>query len=198
MDVPMIYQTFEDQTGTSPSIHKLPLLQIPENLLGKYVLDMGCNEGFFCFECEKRGAMVTGIDTSVFWIGRADERKEKTQSSVDFQCIDWEQFLDTTPLKFDLILFTSAFHYILGRQKTILQKIKNVMAPRGVLILEVPIADQYKRVIRPSDGATVEYPSMAMLERWLIDLRLQYKWTSDSIGMEGDRDVQRKIFHVWK
>lgn len=193
--MPIIYQTFEDQKGSSPSIDKLPLLQIPENLLGKYVLDMGCNEGFFSFECERRGAMVTGIDSNKLWIDRAEARN--TQNNVDFQCMDWEHFLDTTPLKFDLILFTSAFHYILGRQEEILEKIKNVMAPDGLLILEVGIAGEYKRIIRVSDGATVEYPTMWLLGKWLTRRSMDYKYINNGINLKGD-DVQRYIFHCKK
>jgi 2-polyprenyl-3-methyl-5-hydroxy-6-metoxy-1,4-benzoquinol methylase len=35
---------------------------LPENLLGKSVLDIGTSTGFFAFECARRGAQVTAID----------------------------------------------------------------------------------------------------------------------------------------
>ncbi len=36
--------------------------QLPQDLTGKSVLDIGCSDGYYSFECEKRGAKVTAID----------------------------------------------------------------------------------------------------------------------------------------
>jgi tRNA (mo5U34)-methyltransferase len=41
----------------------LRLSAIPTNLKHKTVLDIGCWDGFYSFECEKRGADVTAIET---------------------------------------------------------------------------------------------------------------------------------------
>ena len=41
---------------------RLKLMQIPENLTGKRVLDIGAYDGFFSFEFERRGAEVQSID----------------------------------------------------------------------------------------------------------------------------------------
>ena len=42
--------------GLAGGAHSLPYYGIPEDLSGKSVLDIGCWDGFFSFECEKRGA----------------------------------------------------------------------------------------------------------------------------------------------
>ena len=43
---------------------RLEFLQIPQDLTGKTVLDIGAWDGFFSFECERRGAKrVLAIDT---------------------------------------------------------------------------------------------------------------------------------------
>ena len=47
---------------TSMYFQKIKLSSIPNNLKHKTVLDIGCWDGFFSFECEKRGAKVTAID----------------------------------------------------------------------------------------------------------------------------------------
>lgn len=39
-----------------PTQRKLRRLGLPADLRGKTVLDIGCSDGFFAFECEKRGA----------------------------------------------------------------------------------------------------------------------------------------------
>jgi 2-polyprenyl-3-methyl-5-hydroxy-6-metoxy-1,4-benzoquinol methylase len=45
---------------------RLGLLQIPEDLTGKTVLDVGAWDGFFSSEFERRGAKVTAVDS---WTG---------------------------------------------------------------------------------------------------------------------------------
>ena len=40
----------------------LDTYQLPEDLSGRSVLDIGTSTGFFAFECAKRGARVTAID----------------------------------------------------------------------------------------------------------------------------------------
>jgi len=60
----------EDGTVTTPgrdySSAKLSLIQMPDDLTGKTVIDVGAWDGFFSFEAEKRGAKVLSIDT-VMW-----------------------------------------------------------------------------------------------------------------------------------
>lgn len=48
--------------GINDSQRILELLEIPDNLRGKTVLDLGTRDGFFAFECERRGAQVTAVD----------------------------------------------------------------------------------------------------------------------------------------
>ena len=48
--------------GFNESEKVLRLLDLPRSLAGKRVLDIGTRDGFFAFECEKRGADVTAID----------------------------------------------------------------------------------------------------------------------------------------
>ena len=52
--------------GRDNSEWKLSTLQMPKDLTGKSVIDVGAWDGFFSFEAEKRGADVLAIDT-VMW-----------------------------------------------------------------------------------------------------------------------------------
>ncbi len=59
----MSYQTFQGVAGDSDSPAKLDRLHLPTDLSGLSVLDVACNEGFFCQEAVRRGATrVVGID----------------------------------------------------------------------------------------------------------------------------------------
>ena len=49
--------------GTKDTLKELNTrIGLPERLDGQTVLDIGAAEGFYAFECEKRGAQVTGVD----------------------------------------------------------------------------------------------------------------------------------------
>ena len=49
---------------SEPAVEKLPYFLLPEDLSGMRVLDIGCAEGYFSFEAERRGAAeVIGIDS---------------------------------------------------------------------------------------------------------------------------------------
>jgi len=49
---------------SEPSVEKLPYFLMPDDLSGMRVLDVGCAEGYFSFEAERRGAAeVIGIDS---------------------------------------------------------------------------------------------------------------------------------------
>src|SRR5438128_953823 len=59
--------------GGDNSPQKLQAIRMPESFKGMSVLDVGAWDGFFCFECEKRGAAkVTAADTwegITKWVG---------------------------------------------------------------------------------------------------------------------------------
>ena len=51
------------QGRTYPARTLLPRLGLPDDLSGKTVLDVGTWDGFMAFECERRGARVTAVDS---------------------------------------------------------------------------------------------------------------------------------------
>ena len=59
--VPHWYHRFEFSPGvTTPGVNNssaaLAALELPDDLSGLRVLDIGARDGFFSFECERRGA----------------------------------------------------------------------------------------------------------------------------------------------
>jgi SAM-dependent methyltransferase len=62
------YQTIDlggglQTPGRYDSRQRLADLDLPADLAGRSVLDVGCNSGMYCFECKRRGAgRVVGID----------------------------------------------------------------------------------------------------------------------------------------
>jgi SAM-dependent methyltransferase len=54
---------YKDPLGQGESLNKWEAMQMPLDLTGKSVLDIGCAEGFFCLKSAERGAQrIVGVD----------------------------------------------------------------------------------------------------------------------------------------
>jgi 2-polyprenyl-3-methyl-5-hydroxy-6-metoxy-1,4-benzoquinol methylase len=105
----MPYQTFAEQ-GDSLTQEKLHHVKLPLTLNGRSVLDLGCNEGFFCLEAKRRGAAhVHGIDNNEGIITAAKRRAEAEGFDIRFSVCSMEEALTG---KYDFVLLLSALHYM--------------------------------------------------------------------------------------
>ncbi|HET9223859.1 MAG TPA: DUF1698 domain-containing protein [Roseiflexaceae bacterium] len=139
--------------GRDNSASKLERLNIPADLTGKRVLDIGANDGFFSFECERRGAQVVAIDeapTPGFRIAH-----ELLGSAVEFCQLNIYELTPAALGTFDVVLCLGVLyhlrHPLLG-----LERIYAIC--RDLLILETQVCDQY--FIAPS-GDRRELASIA-------------------------------------
>jgi len=86
--------------------------EIPEDLSGWTVLDIGCNAGFYCLELAKRGAIVTGIDIDDHYLRQANW----VISEFDINNITYKKMqiyeLAAENLSYDLILFMGVFYHL--------------------------------------------------------------------------------------
>lgn len=100
------------ETGDAEE-RKLELMRLPKDLSGKSVLDIGCNEGFFSFDAERRGAKrVVAIDKSVEAKEKFNLVKNLMKSKVELLFSDLLE-LDPAKLgKFDIVFFLSVFHHL--------------------------------------------------------------------------------------
>jgi tRNA (mo5U34)-methyltransferase len=111
---------------SDPLVEKLPYYGLPDDLTGKRVLDVGCAEGFFSFEAERRGAReVIAIDScpdSVrrFNLARAARRSHATAFLMNVYDLDRDR-LGT----FDLMLFYGVLYHLKHPQYA-LERIRDV------------------------------------------------------------------------
>ncbi len=95
---------------------RLRLLQIPQDLRGWSVLDIGSWDGFFAFECEKRGAdRVLAIDTFAWDTYGMDSflaAREILNSKVEHKRIDVHDLSPENIGMFDLVLFLGVFYHL--------------------------------------------------------------------------------------
>lgn len=184
------YQSFEGQSGASDSAQKLKCLGLPERLDGLSVLDLGCNEGFFCIDALKRGAArVTGIDANAEFIAKARARNSKIQYIND-------SWWNIPPEKYHLIYFLSAMHYE-PNPREFLNRIADHLAPSGVLVLECGIdtngRGQAWRTVQRKDGV-FRYPTQDYLLKSLLS-RYCARFHSPSVMQQGD-PCSRAVFHA--
>jgi tRNA (mo5U34)-methyltransferase len=115
---------------------RLKLLQLPDDLTGKTVLDIGAWDGFFSFECERRGAKrVLAIDTYSWDTYGKDGfllAHEMLNSRVEHRRCAAED-IDLSLGTFDLVLCLGVFYHLRSPIQ-VLDRIRQVTA--GTLILE--------------------------------------------------------------
>lgn len=100
------------ETGDAEE-RKLEMMRLPKDLSGKSVLDIGCNEGFFSFDAERRGAnRVVAIDKSVEAKEKFHLIKELMNSKVEFLFSDLLELNPATLGKFEIVYFLSVFHHL--------------------------------------------------------------------------------------
>ena len=113
---------------------RLRLLQIPEDLSGKSVLDIGAWDGYFSFEFERRGAArVLAIDTHSWDHGALDcflFARERLRSKVEFRRMDVHELDPDQVGCFDLV-FCAGVLYHMRNPLIGLERIRRVTRDRA-------------------------------------------------------------------
>jgi tRNA (mo5U34)-methyltransferase len=128
--------------GVDNTPERLRHIQMPENLGGKSVLDIGAWDGFFSFEAERRGA-VRVLATDYFcWseqVGRKagfDLAKKVLKSRVEELQIDLMELSPGRIGVFDLVLFLGVLYHM-RHPLLALEKVASVTS--GQLILDTEL-----------------------------------------------------------
>jgi tRNA (mo5U34)-methyltransferase len=85
-------------------------LQLPDDLSGKRVLDIGCWDGFYSFECERRGADVVAVDCwrpDGFFLAH-----EALQSHVQFHELSVYELSRERLGSFDIVLLLGVLYHL--------------------------------------------------------------------------------------
>ncbi|HZQ23505.1 MAG TPA: TIGR04290 family methyltransferase [Terriglobales bacterium] len=86
--------------------------EIPRNLSGATVLDIGCNGGFYSIEMKRRGAeRVLGIDVDERYLNQARFAAQTLNLDIEFQkCSVYS--VDQIPGQFDYVLFMGVLYHL--------------------------------------------------------------------------------------
>src|SRR5580704_17949096 len=100
---------------------RLGLFGLPEDLRGKRVLDVGAWDGWFSFECERRGAEVVAVDCVE--LDTFLEARELLGSRVEYHALDIAELSAKRLGRFDIVLFLGFLyhlrHPLLGLEKVL-------------------------------------------------------------------------------
>lgn len=100
---------------------RLALFGLPEDLTGKRVLDIGAWDGWFSFECERRGASVVAVDCVE--LDTFLEAKLLRDSRVEYLTLDVAELSAQVLGTFDIVLFFGVLyhlrHPLLGLEKIV-------------------------------------------------------------------------------
>lgn len=111
---------------SDPAAEKLPDFGLPEDMTGLRVLDIGCAEGFFSFDAERRGAReVIGIDSFPDSVRRFNIVREARQANATAYLMN---VYDLDPERlgtFDVVLFYGVFYHLKHPQLA-LERIRRV------------------------------------------------------------------------
>lgn len=139
----------------TPGVHSLAEMQglyqsleLPNDLAGKTLLDIGCWDGFYSFETERRGAQVTSVDCwrpSNFFAAR-----EALKSKADFRELSVYEIGQNNLGAFDIVLFMGVLYH-LRHPLLALERVCEVT--RDFAIIESHIIDK----MREGDGPAMEF-----------------------------------------
>lgn len=164
--------------GDDSNRMKLPILDrlgLPPVMRDLRVLDIGCSDGYFSFEMEKRGAAVVAIDfVPESYTGFATARKI-LGSAVEYRMDNVYNLSPDKYGEFDVVLFMGVLYH-LRKPLQALDSIRSVMKTGGQLFVGTMMIDEY--LLMPDGSVT----SLAAIDPRLATVPLWQAYPGDSLN----------------
>ncbi len=197
--------------GCDPSSEKVGYLGLPERLDGLSVLDIGAYDGFFSFECERRGAArVVAADYYCWTYGGMatkegfDIAKAALGSRVEEKRIPVDELSPLTGM-FDLVLFLGVLYHAPDMIRY-LRAVRSVCRHQMILETEVdaldylrPAAVFYPGASLNNDASNFWGPNPACVEAMLdeVGFRKIERVCVFNMVRRGDRPFHRAVYHAF-
>jgi len=118
-------------------------IERPEDLRGKRVLDIGAWDGWFSFECERRGAVVVAVDCVE--LDTFVEARRLRGSRVEYLTLDVNELSARKLGRFDVVLFFGVLYHL---RHPLLGLEKAVELSRDIALIESFVIPSEERRIR--------------------------------------------------
>jgi ubiquinone biosynthesis O-methyltransferase len=109
------------------------ILDLVGDVAGRKILDVGCGDGTFALELTKRGAIVTGIDSSPAMIDAAKRRATQHNADITFQ-VAMAEHLPFPAEHFDVITAITILCFV-EDAAPVFREIARVLRPGGRLVI---------------------------------------------------------------
>lgn len=178
--------------GGHPSSEALKVLDamgLPRDATGLRVLDIGCRDGFFAFEMERRGAAVTGLDYADPEVTGFGIASRVLGSRVEYVVANVYDIAPERFGTFDLVLFLGVLYH-LRNPLLALDRLRRVVKPGGLVFVETHI------VAGPGVGA-MDVPLWRFYPR--AELRGDHtnKWAPNLTGLvRALEECQIEVLHA--
>ena len=202
--------------GRDDTLTKLVQVNLPQSLQGLSVLDIGAWDGFFSFECERRGAKrVVALDKAVWDIPTIGKRGfELARRVLGSKVEDVElDVLDISPERvgvFDLVLFLGVLYHM-PHPLLALERVASVVGKQLILETHVDMNEHDRPVLAfypedecANDGSNWFGPNRAAVEAMLrvVGFRKVELVSSTPVLYKirgaGKSQYGRMAFHAWK
>jgi tRNA (mo5U34)-methyltransferase len=164
--------------GDDSNRMKLPILDglgFPPDMHGARALDIGCSDGYFSFEMERRGADVIAMDfVPESYSGFATARKI-LGSGVSYRMDNVYNLAPADYGQFDVVLFMGVLYH-LRKPLAALDAIRSVMKPGALLFVGTMMIDEY--FLLPDGSVT----TLEALNPQLKDVPLWQAYPADSLN----------------
>jgi tRNA (mo5U34)-methyltransferase len=135
-----IDETLVTPGWSDPLVDKLPYFGLPESLAGMRVLDIGCAEGFFSFEAERRGAAeVVAIDENAGLLERFQLVRGALRMKAQAHLCSVYDLMPKLFGTFDLVMFFGVLYHLLHPMLA-LTAIRSIC--KGTLLMQTHVADE--------------------------------------------------------
>jgi SAM-dependent methyltransferase len=172
-------------------------MQMPENMIGDEVLDLGCNAGWIGRYCLERGAAeVEGIDINWRYYDEAIVAGYSRVFLGDMNDQVW--FENATRRIYDRVFCLAMLHYIQNKPDFIKRLALITKGGSGECVIEMPIAQGEAEAVEKYNGCDI--PTMPLMMHWLNDAFSEVEVVGRSIAPDGQLST-RYIFkcrHVAK
>tara|TARA_Y100000310_G_scaffold284773_1_gene307763 strand:- start:2353 stop:3621 length:1269 start_codon:yes stop_codon:yes gene_type:complete len=156
----------------------LKMLSVPfHKVEGKRVLDLGCNEGFLCYQSIIHGATeAIGVDLQQLDIDLANDLNEKIFKfdNVKFITVDAVEYVKNINEKFGLIILSSVLHQIYKNMEGSKEFLENIKRNTDYMFYETPV----NHPLMDISLSRIQ----GILEETFPTVRLQYVYDAYSSG----------------
>ena len=164
--------------GEDTNRAKLPILEeigLPDDLTGCRTLDIGCSDGFFSFELERRGADVVAIDFVPEAHSGFATAREILGSEVEYRMDNVYNLSPDVYGQFDVVLFLGVLYH-LRKPLAALDSVRSIMTPGAHLFVGTFMIDEH--VLLPDGSVT----TLDTLNPVLKEVPLWQAYPGDSLN----------------